>query len=542
MTAYAPRLEPLPQPDVEAAMPSADGASTYSVLESAHDAFVSVDAAGRVMVWNRAAEETFGWSRGEALGRPISELIVPERFRDAHQCRLRPYLEAGEARVAGQPLEVAALHRDGHELEVELTVSPMQVGESTVFNAFLRDITARRDAEREVRRLAAIVETSEDAIVSGSLDGTVATWNPGAERLYGYTAEEMIGHPITRLLPSGDCSEVLELRERLSSGGRVRDFETRGLHKDGHLVDVSVSMSPLTEESGEIVGVASIARAVSERKATERALIEAWERFQGAFVNAPIGMALVGLDGTFISVNRAFCELVGRSEKEMNELGFQGVTHPDDLDADLDLVARVLAGEIERFELEKRYIRPDGSIVWGLLCVSLVRDSNDEPAYFVRQVKDITARKEAEEELRRYSDHLNELALRDPLTGLRNYRDFHAAFDRELERARRHGGAFTVVLLDLDGLAEINRARGHVEGDRVLREVGRAVAGVCRASDLAAAWAATSSRSCSRRRVSRVRRRWSSASGERSPESRKDCRSPTASPPGPQRATRRSFS
>ena len=416
----------------------------------------------------------------------VAELIVPERFRDAHQRGLRRYLETGEPRVSAQRLELAALHRDGHELEIELTISSMGVGDATVFNAFLRDITARREAEREVSRLAVIVEASEDAIVSGSIDGTVTTWNAGAERLYGYTAEEMIGQPITRLLPSGDFSEVLELRERLCSGGRVRDFETRELHKDGHLIDVSVSMSPLTDEFGQVVGVASIVRDVSERKASERALIEAWERFQGAFVNAPMGMALVGLDGTFLSANRAFCELVGRSEKELNALGFQGVTHPDDLDADLELVARVLVGEIERFELQKRYLRPDGSIVWGLLCVSLVRDSDGEPVHFVRQVQDITARKEAEEELRRYSDHLNELALQDPLTGLRNYRDFHASLDRELERARRHGGEFSVVLLDFEGVAQINRARGHMEGDHVLREVGRVVAGACRASDSAA--------------------------------------------------------
>ncbi|MDQ4072657.1 MAG: PAS domain S-box protein [Actinomycetota bacterium] len=419
-------------------------------------------------------------------GRSIAELIVPESFRAAHRRGLRRYLETGETRVSGQRLELGALHRDGGELEIELTISPMKVGGETVFNAFLRDITARREAEREVRRLAAIVETSEDAIVSGSIDGTVATWNAGAERLYGYTAEEMIGQPITRLLPSGDFSQVGELRERLLLGGRVRDFETRELHKDGHTIDVSVSMSPLTDESGEVIGVASIARDVGERKGTERALIEAWERFHGAFVNAPIGMALVGLDGTFLTANRAFCELVGRSEREMAELGFQGVTHPDDLDADLELVARVLDGEIERFQLEKRYVRPDGSIVWGLLCVSVVRDPAGEPLHFIGQVQDITARKDAEEELRRYSDHLNELALQDPLTGLRNYRDFHAALDRELERGRRHGGEFSVVLVDVEGFADVNRARGPVEGDHLLREVGRAVAGACRASDLAA--------------------------------------------------------
>ncbi|MBA3421389.1 MAG: PAS domain S-box protein, partial [Thermoleophilaceae bacterium] len=96
---------------------------------------------------------------------------------------------------------------------------------------------------------------------------------------------------------------------------------------------------------------------------------------------------------------------------------------------------RVLKGELDRYELEKRYLKPDGSIVWGLLCVSLVRGPEREPVHFVAQIQDISVRKEAEQELRRYSDHLTELALQDPLTGLRNYRDFHAALDREIERA-----------------------------------------------------------------------------------------------------------
>jgi PAS domain S-box-containing protein len=313
-------------------MPSADGGeSTYAILESAHDAFISIDAAGRIIAWNRAEEETFGWPRGDALGRSMVELIVPERFRNAQLRGLQRYLETGDASVAGQPLELAALHRDGRELETELTISPMRMGDATVFNAFLRDITARRQAEREVGRLAAIVETSEDAIVSGSLDGTITTWNAGAERLYGYSAREMVGQPITRLRPSGGLSELAAHRDRLASGKSVREFEVREVHKDGHPIEVSVSMSPLGDERGAIVGVASIARDVSERKVNERAMLEAWERFHGAFVSAPVGMALVGLDGGFLSANQALCALLGRSEKELTALSFQAVTHSDDL-------------------------------------------------------------------------------------------------------------------------------------------------------------------------------------------------------------------
>ena len=270
---------------------------TRSVLESSREAFVSIDAAGTVIAWNQAAEQTFGWSREEACGRSMAELIIPERHREAHYRGVRRFLDSGKAGVSGHRLELAVLLRDGREVPIELTIAPTRVDGETVFNAFLHDIGERRAAEAEVRRLAAIVETSDDAVMSGTLDGTVTSWNRGAEHLYGYSSEEMVGESISRVRPTGDLREVSELQARLARGERIRDHETREIRKDGSSVDVSVSMSPLADESGRVVGVASIARDVTSRKASERALQEAHARFQGAFEAAPIGMALVDLDG-----------------------------------------------------------------------------------------------------------------------------------------------------------------------------------------------------------------------------------------------------
>ena len=459
---------------------------TRSILESSHEAFVSIDAAGTVIAWNQAAEQTFGWSREEACGRSMAELIIPERYREAHYRGVQRFLESGKVGFSGRRLELAALHRDGREVPIELSIAPTRVGGATVFNAFLHDIGERRAAEAEVRRLAAIVETSDDAVMSGTLDGTVTSWNRGAEHLYGYSSEEMVGESISRVRPTGDLREASELQARLARGERIRDRETREIRKDGSSVDVSVSMSPLADESGRVVGVASIARDVTARKASERALQEAHARFQGAFEAAPIGMALVDLDGRFLSANAALCDLVGRSEEELTRLDVRAVTHQDDVDVDVEQVRRVLDGEIDRFELEKRYVRPDGTIAWGLLCVSLVRGPAGEPVHFVRQVQDITERKETEEQLREHLVHLNELALRDPLTGLPNQRDFDTAVDREIKRVRRHGGEFGVVVLDVDGFSRLNERRGRMEGDRVLRRLGTALTAVSRGSDVAA--------------------------------------------------------
>ena len=218
---------------------------------------------------------------------------------------------------------------------------------------------------------------------------------------------------------------------------------------------------------------------------TERRLAEEENRWAAAFHSAPIGMALVDLDGGWIAVNRALCRLLDRDEDDLLATDFQSLTHADDLDSGLAQLAKLHAGELDAYETEKRYLRPDGGVVWALLSVALVRDPGGQALYFVSQLQDITARKESEAELHRYAEQLHELARHDPLTGLRNHREFHSMLDNEVERARRYQQEWSVVLFDLDAFSEINR-RDRLEGDRVLHQVGSAIEQTCRASDLAA--------------------------------------------------------
>jgi diguanylate cyclase (GGDEF)-like protein/PAS domain S-box-containing protein len=211
----------------------------------------------------------------------------------------------------------------------------------------------------------------------------------------------------------------------------------------------------------------------------EQALKRATQQFRSAFDNAPIGMALVGLEGQWLDVNQALCELVGYSEHELLRLTFQDLTHPDDLDADLALVDDVLAGRRSTYQMHKRYIHADGRVIWALLSVSLATDEEGRPLHFISQIQDFTERRELEEKLRHQAEH-------DPLTGLANRRRFEQELERQIERSSRHGEAAALAVIDLDGFKDVNDLNGHVAGDKLLVAVGAALRERLRATDVVA--------------------------------------------------------
>jgi diguanylate cyclase (GGDEF)-like protein/PAS domain S-box-containing protein len=334
-------------------------------------------------------------------------------------------------------------------------------------------------------RLAAILESSPDAIIAWSLDGELIDWNWGAERLFGYAREEALGMPVSTIWAPEVRATLEYTVSRLSQGEEVARFETEHVRKDGAPVDVSVTIAAVRDADRQVIGMSSILRDIGEQKRSDRRLAEERTRWVAAFHSAPIGMALIHLDGSWMAVNRAVGRLLGRDQDALDATDLRSLTHPEDLDSDADEMRRVLAGEIEGYEIEKRYRLPDDGFVWAQLSLALVRDLADHPLYFVFQLQDITARKESEAELLRYADQLGELARRDPVTGLHNYREFHSLLDAELDRGRRYDCEWSVVLFDLDGFSQLNDV-DHETGDRALYQAGRAIAEACRTSDRAA--------------------------------------------------------
>jgi PAS domain S-box-containing protein len=239
------------------------------IVESAFDAFIGIDSGGVVTDWNAQAEITFGWSRGEAIGRKLSDLIIPERYRDAHEKGLRRYFLTGEATVLNKRVEITGLHRTGRELPVELMVSTIRASGTCMFAAFVRDLSERHQTEETRARLSAIVESSDDAIIGMTLDGSILTWNPAAQRLFGYSSEEVLGRSGTMLIPTDRRTEEPAILEKVASGEKIAHFETVRIRKDGRRVDVSVTISPIKDSLGRIVGAAKITRDITERKASE---------------------------------------------------------------------------------------------------------------------------------------------------------------------------------------------------------------------------------------------------------------------------------
>jgi two-component system CheB/CheR fusion protein len=245
-------------------------ALSRTFLDSALDCIITIDASGRVQEFNPASERVFGFTRSEAVGKELAELIIPPRLRERHRQGLARYLKTREGRLIGKLIEIEALRRDGSEILVALAISATQVDGSPIFTAYLRDITERKRAEETNRRLAAIIESSGDAIISKDLDEIVTSWNKEAERLFGYGADEIIGKPITVLVPPNRHNEELGIIERLRQGERVLRYETVYLRKDGTALDVSLAVSPIRDENGNVIGASKIARDITGRVRTER--------------------------------------------------------------------------------------------------------------------------------------------------------------------------------------------------------------------------------------------------------------------------------
>jgi PAS domain S-box-containing protein len=252
-------------------------------LASIGDAVISTDAQGRVVFLNGVAERLTGWTQSEAERRPLSEVfrIINETTREPLE---NPALRAlREQRVVELANHTVLLAKGGAEIPVDDSAAPMRSEDGSALGAVLvfRDVTTRKRAHEAQARLAAIVESSEDAIVSKTLDGVIQSWNAGAERIFGYTAAEAVGRNITLLIPPERLAEETLIVSRLTRGERVEHFETERIAKGGRRLHISLAVSPVEDDEGRIIGASKIARDITARRQAEERLraSEALHRF-----------------------------------------------------------------------------------------------------------------------------------------------------------------------------------------------------------------------------------------------------------------------
>jgi PAS domain S-box-containing protein len=364
------------------------------IRDYANEAIITRNLDGIVTSWNRAAERMFGYQAEEMIGTPFS-VVVPEEDRK-RESEILDRVRQGERT---EDFETRRLRKDGRIMEVSVTSSPIRddIGRVVAVLSIANDVTYRKQleaAERDRLFLSSIVSSADDAIVSKDLNGIVTSWNKAAERLFGYKADEIIGHPIEILMPPGHADEENQILDRLRRGGRIEHYETQRRRKDGSIVEVSVTISPIRDRIGRIVGASKIARDITERKRWQEA--EVAESFLGAIVeSAEDAIISKNLDGIVMSWNSAAEKLFGYLAAEIIGKPITILIPADHPDEEVQILKRIRRGErIEHHETQRR--RKDGSIVEVAQTISPIRDSLGRVVGVSNITRDVTEQKRSE--------------------------------------------------------------------------------------------------------------------------------------------------
>jgi PAS domain S-box-containing protein len=256
---------------------------------------------------------------------------------------------------------------------------------------------AYQHLRRQLDFTRAITDSLGDGVIAVDHEGHINFLNPAAKRMLGWSQAELLGRAITSVLPEEAQAENRPLTTVLATGATIHSDATDFLRKDGSVLTVSCVSTPIISDGRVIGGVVSF-HDVTERVRMEAELRENELRFRGLYEQAAVGIALGTLEGHFMFVNPGYCKLIGRGREELLGLPFSSVTHPDDVPADQQSMVDLITGVLQHYRTEKRYVRPDGSITWAHISVSLVRGANDEPLYFITVAHDITERKRLEAE------------------------------------------------------------------------------------------------------------------------------------------------
>jgi diguanylate cyclase (GGDEF)-like protein/PAS domain S-box-containing protein len=459
----APSLDLTHRPDDELFFRALDASSDAVLLSRGSDA--------HLLYVNEAFVALCRYGRDEVIGRTVEELGLWNLAAVGED-------PSDDRRAA----EIVVRSKDGTQTRATLSTETVDIRGEPCLLRMIRDDSERRRLEETVVHLASIVESSHDAVITATADGTITSWNAAAERMFGHRPEEAIGRPVAIMCPPDRLHELDEILERVRAGEHAGVLETVRMRRDGTPINVSLMVSPTRDADGRITGSWGLVRDITDRKLAMDQLREAEAKYRSLVERIPVVTYVDAVDRTSSAVYMSpqVQEMLGYPQGQWQsepDLWVRTI-HPDDRE-------RVLAESDrtnqtgEPFTMEYRLLHRDGRTVWVRDEAMLVRDELGNPRIWQGMLLDISDRKRAEEDMAF-------LAYHDKLTGLPNRVMFEEMLELALTRAGRHGLAVAVLYVDLDNFKNVNDSLGHDAGDDVLRQTALRLQDAARAADVVA--------------------------------------------------------
>jgi PAS domain S-box-containing protein len=445
-----------------------------AILETSLDAIVGIDHRGIVREWNSAAERIFGYRRDEALGNRLESLIVPPAVTDRYLPGLADYLMTGVGSLIGRPIEVLARRADGLEFPMELSLTQISHSDPPFYTAFMRDITDRKRAEDALRRSearkSAILETARDAIVTIDSQGKIIEWNPAATEVFGYSRELAAGRTFNDLLTPTANEELARkgLPRYLQTGrGRLlgQRMELMALRANGAEFPVELTITHIAD--GDQIVFTSFIRDITDRRRTEEALRKSEERFR-LLVEGVEDYAIYMLDthGRVTTWNAGAERIFGFRAQEIIGRRFHRFYVADDAERKKPDQALAVATAEGRYQDEHFLVRKNGAQFWASFVITALRDDSGKLTGFSTIARDVTQRKNAEDEIRRLNAAL-ERQVQDRTAELQaayaEMEAFSYSISHDLRAPLIHIAGFVEMLKSDLGPKLDDRSRRHLE-------------------------------------------------------------------------------
>jgi PAS domain S-box-containing protein len=437
-------------------------------LGSIGDAVIATDPDGRVTFLNAVAESLTGWQTKEAVGRPLTEVfhIINEATRRPVENPVARAIATGG--IVGLANHTVLIAKDGVERAIDDSAAPIKDAQGRILGVVMvfRDVTERRRAETVAWFLASIVESSDDAIIGKDVNGIITSWNHAAERLFGYPAAEAVGRPVAMLAPPDRADEMPLILERIRRGERVGHLDTMRRTQDGRIVPISLTVSPIRDQDGKIIGASKIARDISKRKLAEEAVRAATQNLQIVTESMAAPVTRCSRDLTYQWVNKPYADWIGRAAEEIVGRPIVEIVGSEAFTQLQPYFEKVLQGEVVRYEQQVSYQTIGPRWITSIYMPTL--DAAGRVEGWVAVVLDMTGRKKMEDALAESEQRLaGELAaisrLHDLSTRLLAADDLSKALDDVLDNAIAAGGADfgTIQLYNTQlGALEIVAQRG----------------------------------------------------------------------------------